>query len=257
VLAGVGTALGAAALAGCTTGNDSTDGSDDSGATGDSSSDSDDGPDGNDSRDTDGSDGPGESGESDDGDSDDGSSDDDNGSSDDGSSDDDNGSSDDDGDSDDGSDDGSSDDGDSGDESGCAGESVHEGYEETGVTITSSESEQLGSVTAAIADTDETRQTGLSETGCLPPDRGMLFVYENSQRLNFWMINMDFGLDIVHIDSEGVITSIQHAEAPAEDESGTEEHHQYPGNGQFVLEVNYGWTTERDVEAGDVVNFEL
>jgi uncharacterized membrane protein (UPF0127 family) len=246
VLAGVGTALGAVALAGCTTGNDSTDGSDDSGATGDSSSDSDDGPDGNDSRDTDGSDGPGESGESDDG------------SSDDGSSDDDNGSSDDDGDSDDGSsDDGSSDDGDSGDESGCAGESVHEGYEETGVTITSSEGEQLGSVTAAIADTDETRQTGLSETGCLPPDRGMLFVYENSQRLNFWMINMDFGLDIVHIDSEGVITSIQHAEAPAEDESGTEEHHQYPGNGQFVLEVNYGWTTERDVEAGDVVNFEL
>jgi uncharacterized membrane protein (UPF0127 family) len=235
VLAGVGTALGAAALAGCTTGNDSTDGSDDSGATGDSSSDSDDGPDGNDSRDTDGSDGPGESGESDDGSSDDGSSDDDNGS----------------------SDDGSSDDGDSGDESGCAGESVHEGYEETGVTITSSEGEQLGSVTAAIADTDETRQTGLSETGCLPPDRGMLFVYENSQRLNFWMINMDFGLDIVHIDSEGVITSIQHAEAPAEDESGTEEHHQYPGNGQFVLEVNYGWTTERDVEAGDVVNFEL
>jgi len=143
------------------------------------------------------------------------------------------------------------------DGSNCADESVHESYNETVVTVTRPEGEQLGSVTAAIAETPETRREGLSETDCLPEDRGMLFVYEESQSLGFWMKDMEIGIDILHIGGNGVIRSIQHAEAPAADESGTEETHQYPGTGQFVLEVNYGWTTERDIEEGDVVTFEL
>lgn len=139
----------------------------------------------------------------------------------------------------------------------CAGASVHEGYAETRVGVTTPDGETLGSVTAAVADTGETRQTGLSETACLPPDRGMLFVYGDSQALNFWMIDMSFGLDIVYVDDEGVITSIHHADAPGPGESGTEEHHQYPGTGQYVLEVTEHWTTERGIEAGDVVRFDL
>lgn len=145
----------------------------------------------------------------------------------------------------------------SGDESSCPDESVHESYDETAVTVTTPDGERLGSVTAAIAETPETQRTGLSETDCLPQDRGMLFVYETNQSLGFWMKNMDIGIDIVHVDSGGVITSIQHAEAPADDESGTEEKHQYPGTGQFVLEVNYGWTTERSIGVGDVLLFDL
>ena len=146
---------------------------------------------------------------------------------------------------------------DTGDGSSCAGESVHESYDETAVTVTTPAGEQLGSVTAAIAETAETQRIGLSEIDCLPPDRGMLFVYERTQSLGFWMRNMEIGIDIVHIDSEGVITSVQHAEAPAEDEDGTEEHHQYPGTGQFVLEVTHNWTTTHGVEAGDIVSFDL
>ena len=53
------------------------------------------------------------------------------------------------------------------------------------------------------------------------------------------------------------ITSIHHAERPAEGESGTEQHHQYAGEGQYVLEVNYGWTTARGIEVGDIVTFDL
>jgi hypothetical protein len=140
---------------------------------------------------------------------------------------------------------------------GCAGESVHEGYEETAVEVVSPEGELLGSVTAAVADTNSTRYLGLSNTDCLPPDRGMLFVYQEPQPLTFVMRDMDFGIDIVHIDRNGVITSIQHADPPGEGESGEEPKHQYPGTGQFVLEVNYDWTTEHGVETGDVVEFDL
>lgn len=139
---------------------------------------------------------------------------------------------------------------------GCPNESVHAEYEETDVRITADD-EELGSVTGAIADTTSTRRTGLSDTDCLPEDRGMLFVFEESSEQNFWMNEMDFGLDIIYIDSDGVITSLHHAEAPAEDETGREEIHQYPGEGQYVLEVNLGWTTERGITAGDTVEFDL
>jgi len=139
---------------------------------------------------------------------------------------------------------------------GCENGTVHEGYEETAVHVTTPDGEELGSVTAAIADTGETRRTGLSETECLPEDRGMLFVYDEVRDRTFWMIHMDFGIDIVYVDDEGPITSIHHADAPADGESGTEDHHQYPGEGRYVLEVNDGWTTERGIDVGDVVMFD-
>ena len=132
---------------------------------------------------------------------------------------------------------------------------VHEGYETTEVTVRSSDGEVLGGVTAAIADTHDLRYLGLSDTESLPEDRGMLFVYDEVQDLTYVMREMDFPIDIVYADDEGVITSIHHARAPGPDEDGNDL--QYPGRGQYVLEVNQHWTTERGVEGGDVLEFEL
>ncbi|WP_255170252.1 DUF192 domain-containing protein [Natrononativus amylolyticus] len=134
---------------------------------------------------------------------------------------------------------------------------VHEEYESTDVRVTTPDGDELGSVTAAIADTDELRRLGLSETAELPEDRGMLFVYDEVDERTFGMPDMSFGIDIVFADDEGVITSIDHAPAPDPDEDGTESDHRYPGRGQYVLEVVYEWTTERGVEAGDVLEFDL
>jgi uncharacterized membrane protein (UPF0127 family) len=138
----------------------------------------------------------------------------------------------------------------------CDGEMIHEGYQETAVRILRGGT-KLGAVTAAIADTDDTRRLGLSDTDCLPDDRGMLFVFDTDGSRSFWMQEMDFGIDIVYIAEGGTITSIHHAEAPADDESGREQHHQYPGEGQYVLEVPYRWTAERGIASGDSVLFEL
>ncbi|WP_415379831.1 DUF192 domain-containing protein [Halosimplex sp. TS25] len=129
------------------------------------------------------------------------------------------------------------------------------GYETTEVRVTTPEGEQLGSVSAAIADTGDLRYTGLSDTESLPEDRGMLFVYDEVGDHTYVMREMDFGLDIVYADDEGEITRIHHAPAPGPDEDGGDQ--TYPGRGQYVLEVNEGWTTERDVAEGDVLEFEL
>ncbi len=132
---------------------------------------------------------------------------------------------------------------------------VHADYETTVVRVETESGERLGSVTAAIADTSSLRFTGLSETESLPPDRGMLFVYSTVADRTFVMRGMDFGIDIVFADADGRITTVHHAPAPGPDEDGSEQ--RYPGRGQYVLEVNRGWTTERGIGSGDVLRVEL
>ena len=132
---------------------------------------------------------------------------------------------------------------------------IHAGYDTTEVRATAPDGEVLGSVTAAIADAPGTRYRGLSDTDALPEDRGMLFVFPDVDERTFVMRGMDFGIDIVYADGEGVITRIHHAPAPGPDENGTDQ--RYPGRGRYVLEVSYGWTTDRGVGAGDVLEFDL
>jgi uncharacterized membrane protein (UPF0127 family) len=131
---------------------------------------------------------------------------------------------------------------------------IHAEYETTTVDVRSTDGALLGSVTAAIADTAERRYLGLSDTESLPENRGMLFVYGSVEDRTFVMREMDFGIDIVYADDEGIITTIHHAPAPGPNEDGSEQ--RYPGRGQYVLEVNYRWTADRGIEPGDVLAFE-
>jgi uncharacterized membrane protein (UPF0127 family) len=133
---------------------------------------------------------------------------------------------------------------------------VHSDYETTAVTVVDSDTdEELGAVTAAIADNSSLRYTGLSETDDLPEERGMLFTYGSERNLTYVMREMSFAIDIVYIAENGTITSIHHAPEPGPDEDG--ESQRYSGRGQYVLEVNYNWTTDRGVDVGDRVQFDL
>jgi uncharacterized membrane protein (UPF0127 family) len=125
----------------------------------------------------------------------------------------------------------------------------------TTISVRSSGGETLGSLTAAIADTEELRYEGLSSTPALPDDRGMLFVYEELQGHAFVMRGMDYGLDIIFVDAEQTITQIHHADAPGPNEDGEDQ--VYTGWGQYVLEVNLNWTTEREITEGDMLEFSL
>lgn len=131
---------------------------------------------------------------------------------------------------------------------------IHPSYETTRVRVETPDGQRLGAVTAAIADTPDLRYTGLSDTESLPEDRGMLFVYDTVTDHTFVMRRMDFGLDIVYADGDGAITTIHHAPAPGPNEDGNDQ--EYPGRGQYVLELNRGWTTERGVTVGDLLVFD-
>lgn len=129
-------------------------------------------------------------------------------------------------------------------------------YEHATVVVVDGETEtELGRVEAAVADTFEKRYLGLSDTEALPEDRGMLFVHDEPGEYTYVMREMSFGIDIVFIDPNGTITTIHEAPAPGPDEDGNAQ--EYPGTGQYVLEVNKGWTADRGVEVGDEVRFDL
>lgn len=125
-------------------------------------------------------------------------------------------------------------------------------YAHTTVTVLDEDGTELGAVSAAVADTPSTRYTGLSKTAALPEDSGMLFAYESESTHTFVMREMAFGIDIVFVGADGVVTTIHHAPAPPPGTDGEE--FRYEGRGQYVLEVNYDWTTRRGIEAGDRVD---
>lgn len=56
-----------------------------------------------------------------------------------------------------------------------------------------------------IANTPETRQTGLMHREEIADNQGMLFVFENEGQQPFWMQNTLVPLDIVHLGFDGAI----------------------------------------------------
>jgi len=129
-------------------------------------------------------------------------------------------------------------------------------YETTTVAVERPAGDELGSVTAAIADSGEKRRLGLSDAETLPEDGGMLFTYGSPRdSLTYVMREMDFGIDIVYADGDRGIVEIHNAPEPGPNEDG--EQQRYPGSGQYVLEVPYEWTDRHGVEVGDSLRFDL
>ncbi len=65
------------------------------------------------------------------------------------------------------------------------------------------------SLIAERADTDQSRQTGLSGHECIPEKTGMLFVFEKADLHGIWMKDMNFPIDILWIDSTKKIIHIE------------------------------------------------
>jgi uncharacterized membrane protein (UPF0127 family) len=59
-----------------------------------------------------------------------------------------------------------------------------------------------------LAVTPESRARGLMHRKELPPDRGMLFVFEADQKPSFWMKNTTIPLSLAFIGKDGTIREI-------------------------------------------------
>ncbi len=100
-----------------------------------------------------------------------------------------------------------------------------------------------------IADTESSREQGLSGRASLAADEGMLFVFQEDGSYAFWMKDMLFSIDIVWFKADGTIVDIVSAASPAS----------YPaafvprGTARYVVELPAGFTHDHNVKIGDIV----
>ena len=99
-----------------------------------------------------------------------------------------------------------------------------------------------------IANNEATREKGLMFRRFMPADRGMLFEFERSEPVAFWMKNTYISLDMVFIARDGVVT---HVAANAEPLSEAV----VPSGGPCVavLELNGGVAARIGLVPGDKV----
>jgi hypothetical protein len=101
-----------------------------------------------------------------------------------------------------------------------------------------------------FAETDYETQTGLMYRSAMQQDRAMLFIFEDVKRRSFYMKNTEFPLDIIYLDGDKKIVSIQKNAQPYNKSSLPSE-----APAKYVLEVNAGQSDLWGLEAGDVMEF--
>ncbi len=103
---------------------------------------------------------------------------------------------------------------------------------------------------AYIADTDDSRAEGLMYITKLPPNTGMLFVFNQELPLSFWMKNTLIPLSIGFLDSKGTLVDVQEmvpASSMVQVEVPT---YQSRKPALYALEMNKGWFSIHKVKTG-------
>ncbi|MCS6763554.1 MAG: DUF192 domain-containing protein [Candidatus Protistobacter heckmanni] len=99
-------------------------------------------------------------------------------------------------------------------------------------------------IRAEVAANDATRQQGLMYCKGLPPNTGMLFVFQEKEGHCFWMKNTLIPLSIAWLDDDGTIVNI--ADMKPMDESS----HCPKAPVRYALEMPQGWYKQKGIQAG-------
>jgi uncharacterized protein len=103
-----------------------------------------------------------------------------------------------------------------------------------------------------VADEEPERIRGLMDRFSMPENAGMLFIFDKDEPRSFWMKNTYIPLDIIYINAEKKIVSIQKYTHPRTTTSIPSEKPAI-----YVLEVNAGFTDKYGIFAGDKIAYEL
>ena len=108
----------------------------------------------------------------------------------------------------------------------------------------------IASLDIEIAEGEYETQTGLMYRKSMQDDRGMLFIFEDENPRAFYMKNTEFSIDIIFINSDNEVVSIQKNAKPLDQTS-------LPSGApaKYVLEVNAGLSDKWTLEAGDKVDW--
>jgi uncharacterized membrane protein (UPF0127 family) len=120
-----------------------------------------------------------------------------------------------------------------------------EGYEVMDITIG-------GKVlSAAVADSEEKYEAGLSGFDSIPENTGMIFVMADPGIYDFWMKDMKFNIDIFWMDENAVITHIEKNVSP----ETYPKTFSSPNESLYIVETAGGFADKYQIEIGDQMNF--
>ena len=118
------------------------------------------------------------------------------------------------------------------------------------VTILGSDGKPRATVAVEVANTGAQRELGLMYRKHLDDNAGMIFVFPDAARRNFWMHNTPISLDMIFADTAGRVTGIVANAEPFSDKLlGVE------GDAEYVLEVNAGFCAKNGIKPGDRLDF--
>ena len=99
--------------------------------------------------------------------------------------------------------------------------------------------------TIEIADTDAERSAGLMFRTDMADDHGMLFVFEQTRRVAFWMKNTPMALDLLFVREDGTVAAIMQGEPQSTAAISPD------ASVRFVLELKAGTAQNAGIEDGD------
>ncbi len=109
---------------------------------------------------------------------------------------------------------------------------------------------KIAHIDIEISDTPVKQSRGLMLRSFLPQNAGMLFIFDTSQPLAFWMKNTFISLDIVFVDEHRRIVTIQKNTTPLSEALIFSKK-----NAKYVVEVNAGLCEKYGIKEGDRIDF--
>jgi uncharacterized membrane protein (UPF0127 family) len=99
-------------------------------------------------------------------------------------------------------------------------------------------------IEAELAATPESRQIGMMQRTIMPPQRGMLFVFPETDKHCMWMRNTLLPLSVAFLDEKGRIINVEDMQPR------TENNHCAARPARYALEMNLGWFKARGLGQG-------
>jgi uncharacterized protein len=111
-------------------------------------------------------------------------------------------------------------------------------------------------INVEVADTDAKRAQGLGGRDSIASDSGMLFVFGNEGKYQFWMKGMKFGLDFIWIAGDKVVDILPNISAPPPNQlDSTLDIYGSNTPVDKVLEVNSGFASSHNINVGDSIQY--
>jgi len=111
--------------------------------------------------------------------------------------------------------------------------------------------------TLEIADNNYLLAKGLSARSELCTNCGMLFVFKTEMTQTFWMKDTLIPLDMIFINSKGIITDIYTAEPEPGKSDFQLTLYQSTAPSIYVIELNAGTSEKINLKAGDLIKLNL